>query len=106
MSDIKKHFCNIAYIIKQGYRFSAKRVTSVFVIAFFQGINAVNVVLFYKYAMEALGKESPLYALAIIVAVYLLLHLANIAVNGFYNARFPVWNAVIKNGMSSAGQQR
>ena len=100
MSDINKHFCNIAYILRQGYRFSPKRVISIFVIALFQGISAMNVVLFYKYAMEALGKDSPLSMLVITVTIYLLLHLVNIAVNGFYNARFPVWNMKIKNGIS------
>ena len=92
---------NISYMIRYSYSNCRMRVIGIFIIALFSGINAANVTLFYKYAIESFERENPLLFLLITIMVYLLIHLFNVTVsNIFTNVKFPIWDLKIKNGLS------
>ncbi len=92
---------NISFVIGYSYNNCKMRVISIFIIALFSGINAANVALFYKYAIESLERDNPFLFLLITISIYLLIHLSNMAVNSiFTNVKFPIWNLKIKNGIS------
>ena len=92
---------NISFVIGYSYNNCKMRVISIFIIALFSGINAANVALFYKYAIESLEHDNPFLFLSIAISIYLLIHLSNMVVNSiFTNVKFPIWNLKIKNGIS------
>ncbi|MBE5817020.1 MAG: ABC transporter ATP-binding protein, partial [Clostridiales bacterium] len=92
---------NISFVIGYSFNNCKMRVISIFIIALFSGINAANVALFYKYAIESLERDNPFLFLSIAISIYLLIHLSNIVVNSiFTNVKFPIWDLKIKNGIS------
>lgn len=92
---------NISFVIGYSFINCKMRVISIFIIALFSGINAANVALFYKYAIESLERDNPFLFLSIAISIYLLIHLSNIVVNSiFTNVKFPIWDLKIKNGIS------
>ena len=92
---------NILFVVGYSYHNCKMRVISIFIIALFSGINAANVALFYKYAIESLKRDTPFLFLSITILIYLLIHLSDMVVNSiFTNVKFPVWNLKIKNGIS------
>ena len=50
---------NISYMIRYSYSNCRMRVIGIFIIALFSGINAANVTLFYKYAIESFELDNP-----------------------------------------------
>ena len=92
---------NILFVMKYSYKNCKMRVISIFIIALFSGINAVNIAVFYKYAIESMERENPLIFLLLTVSIYLLMHLINITVSSvFTNIKFPIWDMKIKNQIS------
>lgn len=92
---------NISFVIGYSYNNCKMRVISIYIIALFSGINAANVALFYKYAIESFGHDNPLLFLLITISIYLLLHLFNTIIGSiFINVKFPIWDLKIKNGIS------
>ena len=91
---------NILLVMGFSYEICKMRIISIFIIALLSGISAINVTLFYKYALEAFEHNNPLLFLLITILVYLLVHLFNITIRGvFNNVKFPIWDIKIKNGI-------
>ena len=64
-------------------------------------VNAVNIILFYKYAVQALYQKDVLRQMAIVVGIYLTVHVIHSVVNNYLTqVKYPVWNETIKQSLS------
>ena len=92
---------NILFVIGYSYHNCKMRVISIFIIALLNGINAANVALFYKYAIDSFARENPLPFLLATISIYLFIHLFHLTVSNLFTyVKFPIWDLKIKNGIS------
>lgn len=64
-------------------------------------LDAVNIILFYKYAVQALYQKDVLMQMAIVVGIYLAVHVIHSVVNNYLTqVKYPVWNETIKQSLS------
>ncbi len=92
---------NISFIIGYCCKNCKIRIIGIFVLALLSGINAANVILFYKYALESLRGDNPFFLLLVTLSIYLFIQLINaIMRNWLSNVNFPIWDMKIKNGIS------
>lgn len=76
-------------------------------VALLDGVNAVNIILFYKYAVQALYQKDVLKQMAIVVLIYLAIHCIHSVVNNYLTqVKYPIWNETIKQSLSKEIYQK
>lgn len=76
-------------------------------VALLDGVNAVNIILFYKYAVQALYQKDVLKQMAIVALIYLAIHCIHSVVNNYLTqVKYPIWNETIKQSLSKEIYQK
>ena len=76
-------------------------------VALLDGVNAVNIILFYKYAVQALYQKDVLKQMAIVVLIYLAIHCIHSVVNNYLTqVKYPIWNETIKQSLAKEIYQK
>lgn len=88
---------NCLWLIKKSMQCCKRRFFCIFAVALLDAVNAVNIVLFYKYAVRALEAEKVASEMLKVVLIYLFIHALRSVVNNYLTQmKFPLWNETIK----------
>ena len=58
---------NCIWLIRKSMKVCPQRLPAMLLVALLDGVNAVNIILFYKYAVQALYQKDVLKQMAIVV---------------------------------------
>ena len=91
---------NCIWLLRKNAKACPQRLLAMLVVTLLDAVNAVNIILFYKYAVQALYQEDVLRQMAIVVGIYLAVHVIHSVVNQYLTqVKYPVWNETIKQSL-------
>ena len=92
---------NCIWLLQKSAKACPQRLPAMLLVTLLDAVNAVNIILFYKYAVQALYQEEVLKQMAIVVGIYLAVHVIHSVVNNYLTqVKYPVWNETIKQSLS------
>ena len=92
---------NCFWLLKKSLAVCPQRLFAMFIVALLDAVNAINIILFYKYAVWALYQENVLKHVLIVVLVYLAVHCIHSVTNNYLTqVKYPIWNETIKQSFS------
>ena len=92
---------NCIWLLQKSAKACPQRLPAMLLVTLLDAVNAVNIILFYKYAVQALYQEEVLKQMAIVVGIYLAVHVIHSVVNNYLTqVKSPVWNETIKQSLS------
>ena len=92
---------NCIWLIRKSMKVCPQRLPAMLLVALLDGVNAVNIILFYKYAVQALYQKDVLKQMAIVVLIYLAIHCIHSVVNNYLTqVKYPIWNETIKQSLA------
>ena len=92
---------NCIWLLRKSAKACPQRLPAMLLVTLLDAVNAVNIILFYKYAVQALYQEDVLRQMAIVVGIYLAVHVIHSVVNNYLTqVKYPVWNETIKQSLS------
>lgn len=98
---------NCIWLIRKSMKVCPQRLPAMLLVALLDGVNAVNIILFYKYAVQALYQKDVLKQMAIVVLIYLAIHCIHSVVNNYLTqVKYPIWNETIKQSLSKEIYQK
>ena len=98
---------NCIWLIRKSMKVCPQRLPAMLLVALLDGVNAVNIILFYKYAVQTLYQKDVLKQMAIVVLIYLAIHCIHSVVNNYLTqVKYPIWNETIKQSLSKEIYQK
>ena len=98
---------NCIWLIRKSMKVCPQRLPAMLLVALLDGVNAVNIILFYKYAVQALYQKDVLKQMAIVVLIYLAIHCIHSVVHNYLTqVKYPIWNETIKQSLSKEIYQK
>ena len=92
---------NCIWLLQKSAKACPQRLPAMLLVTLLDAVNAVNIILFYKYAVQALYQKEVLTQMAIVVGIYLVVHVIHSVVNNYLTqVKYPVWNETIKQSLS------
>ena len=92
---------NCIWLLQKSAKACPQRLPAMLLVTLLDAVNAVNIILFYKYAVQALYQKDVLRQMAIVVGIYLAVHVIHSVVNNYLTqVKYPVWNETIKQSLS------
>ena len=92
---------NCIWLLQKSAKACTQRLPAMLLVTLLDAVNAVNIILFYKYAVQALYQKDVLRQMAIVVGIYLTVHVIHNVVNNYLTqVKYPVWNETIKQSLS------
>lgn len=74
---------NCIWLLQKSAKACPQRLPAMLLVTLLDAVNAVNIILFYKYAVQALYQEEVLKQMAIVVGIYLAVHVIHSVVNNY-----------------------
>lgn len=92
---------NITYILIKANKYCKFRIISIIILALLDGINAVNIALFFKFAIDSVTGKKSLTFLILVICIYISIWFIKITANNYFtNVKYPIWDGEIKKGIS------